>query len=154
MLNIHFSKYNIIITFAGFPSQNVTVTEEGLSIAGYLDYALLCTVTREQHLSSSSIISIQWLGPNGLISTGENFTVNNSEGSGSGYDTLDVLRDAFTTTYYVEQSANMVTSRLQFKHLLTSQAGEYTCRTFLSIPSTQILNYSVVEMFTVTVRRK
>ena len=119
---------------SGFPPQNVTVTDEGMSIAGYSDYSLLCTVNRNQHLSSSSMISIQWLGPDGLEVSEENqFIITSSEES-----TNDIV----------------VTSSLIFNSLLTSQAGEYTCRTSMTIPGTDVLNYTVDQTFIVSVKCK
>ena len=118
----------------GFPAQNVTVTDEGVSIAGYAGYTLLCTVTREQDLSSLTIISIQWFDPNGLEILGSDQAINISS----------------------EGSANdpIITSRLIFNSLLTSQAGEYTCRSSMTIPGTDIFNYTVDEAFTITVKCK
>ena len=48
----------------------------------------------------------------------------------------------------------IVTSRLIFNSLLTSQAGEYTCRTLMTIPGTEILNHTVDATFTVIVKCK
>ena len=62
-------------------------------------YILLCTTTREYQLSSSSTISVQWLGPDGLEISGRSFSITGSEGP-----TYDVI----------------VTSRLIFNSLLTS----------------------------------
>ena len=118
----------------GFPAQNVTVTNEGVSIAGYAGYSLLCTVTREQDLSSLTIISIEWFDPNGLEILGSDQAINISS----------------------EGSANdpIITSRLIFNSLLTSQAGEYTCRSSMTIPATDIFNYTVDEAFIITVKCK
>ena len=100
--------------------------------AGYAGYSLLCTVTREQDLSSLTTISIQWLDSSGLKISGGDQAINiSSEGSAN---------DA------------IVTSRLVFNSLLTSQAGEYTCRTSMTIPGTDIFNYTVNEAFTITVK--
>ena len=118
----------------GFPAQYVTVTDEGVPTAGYAGYSLLCTVTREQDLSSSTTISIQWLEPSGLEISGGDQAINiSSEGSAN-----DVT----------------VTSSLVFNSLLTSQAGEYTCRTSMTIPGTDIFNYTVDETFTIAVKCK
>ncbi len=111
----------------------VITEDEGVSIAGYAGYSLLCTVTREQDLSSLTSISIQWLDPGGLeISEDRTIIVNSSESA----------NDA------------IVTSRLIFNSLLTSQAGEYTCRTSMTIPGTDIFNYTVDEAFSITVKCK
>ena len=109
------------------------ITDEGVSTAGYPGYSLLCTVTREQDLSSLTTISIQWLDPSGLEISGDQAINVNSSGSAN-----DVI----------------VTSRLIFNSLLTSQAGEYTCRTSMSIPGTEIFNYTVDEVFPIKVKCK
>ena len=122
----------IILCYIDFPSQNVTLIEEGLSTAGYSNYTLLCTTTREQHLSSLTAISVQWLGPNGSEISGDKFNIV-TEGSENGA---------------------VLISRLIFNNLLTSQAGDYTCRTALTIPGTDILNYTVNATFTLAVKCK
>ena len=105
-----------------------------MSIAGYTGYSLLCTVTREQDLSSLTIISIDWFDPSGLEILGSDQAINiSSEGS---------TNDA------------TITSRLIFNSLLTSQAGEYTCRSLMTIPGTDIFNYTVDEAFTIAVKCK
>lgn len=121
------------LMLTGFPLQNVTVTDEGVSTAGYAGYSLLCNVTREQDLSSLTTISIQWLDPSGLEISGDQAINISSEGSAND---------------------DIVTSALVFNSLLTSQAGEYTCRTVMTIPGTDIFNYTVDEAFTVTVKCK
>ena len=121
------------LMLTGFPLQNVTVTDEGVSTAGYAGYSLLCTVTREPDLSSLTTISIQWLDPSGLEISGDQTINISSEGSAND---------------------DIVTSALVFDSLLTSQAGEYTCRTAMTIPGTDIFNYTVDEAFTVTVKCK
>ena len=132
-----FVSYNRISYYVwfitGFPPQNTTVTDEGVSIAGYSGYSLLCTAIRDQDLSSSTTISILWLDSNGLEVSGNQSTNMSSEGSANN---------------------DMVTNRLSFDSLLTSQAGEYTCKTAMTIPGTDILNYTVDETFIVTVKCK
>lgn len=119
---------------AGFSAQNVIITDEGVSTAGYPGYSLLCTVTREQDLSSLTTIFIQWLdSTSGLEISGDQAINVNSSGSAN---------DA------------IITSRLIFNSLLTSQAREYTCRTSMSIPGTEIFNYTVDEVFPITVKCK
>lgn len=75
----------------------------------------------------------------------------NGYGSGSGLsrDTEDV----FTITS-VQESKNVVTSRLLFNSLMTSQAGEYTCRTLLSIPNIDVFHHAVDQILTVVIECK
>ena len=47
----------------------------------------------------------------------------------------------------------VLTSRLTFNSLYTSQAGEYSCRTLLTIPGT-VDNHAIEEIFTVAVKCK
>ena len=111
--------------------QNVSIIEEGLSTAGHPGYMLLCTVLREQLLTSSTTLSLQWLDSEGLeiVSGGENFVIE--EGSPSGF---------------------ALTSTLAFTSLITSLAGEYVCRASMTIPCTEILNHTVDSLYTVTVK--
>ena len=68
-------KLDKLVCLADFPPQHVTISEEGISIAGYSSYTLLCTTTREHQLSSSSTISVQWLGSDGLEVSGRSFSI-------------------------------------------------------------------------------
>ncbi len=117
-----------------FPVQSVDpISTEGGSIAGFPGYTLICSTTKNRFLSTSATLAVQWLDLTGaVISAGNpNFTI-----SGVGPTTSTIL-----------------TSRLTFNHLYTSQAGEYTCRTLLTIPGT-VDNHNIDETFTVSVKRK
>ena len=107
---------------AGFPPQHVNITDEGDSISGYSGYTLICTITHEQDLSPLSTLSVQWLDPNGGIIDGDRFNISGTRGP---------------------STENMLTSRLTFHNLLTSQSGEYICRSLLTIPGTNVSNYAV-----------
>ena len=73
---------------------------------------------------------MQWLDPNGgAVADGVNFTI-----SGSGPTTNAVL-----------------TSRLTFNTLYTSQAGQYTCRTLQTIPGI-VTDHPEPVTFTVVVK--
>ena len=118
---------------ADFPPQTVTVTDEGVSTAGFSGYTLICNTNREQDLPSSSTLMVQWLGPDGnTITTGNGFTIIGTQGPSN-----DIT----------------LTSRLTFSNLLTSQAGLYTCRTLLTIPGTAV-DHTVEHNFAVTVKRE
>ena len=121
----------LIVYLAGFPTQDVdSIIAEGVSTAGYSGYTLICNVSKEPDLPPSSTLAVEWLDPNGsVINDGTNFTI-----SRSGPTTSTVL-----------------TSRLTFNNLYTSQAGEYTCRTFETIPNI-VTNHPVLMYFTVNVK--
>ena len=117
-----------------FPVQTVVpVTDEGSSIAGLSGYTLICNVGRNRFLSPSATLAVQWLDQNdAVISEGNpNFTV-----------------------YDVGPTTNTVlTSRLTFNSLYTSQAGGYSCRTLLTIPAI-VDNHTIDQTFTVSVKCK
>lgn len=116
----------------GFPPQNATVFHEGDFTAASSNYVLVCSVEREEDLSNTSTLAVEWLDPRGnVISDGSNFTIS----------------DAGPTTN------STLTSRLYFNSLYTSQAGNYTCRSLLTIPGTVTDNPFPVT-FTVNVKRK
>ena len=117
--------------FADFPPQLVSITDEGVSTAGYAGYTLVCTTNREEDLNPASTLTVQWLDPEGdMITSGGDFSISGTQGPSS-----DVS----------------ITSRLTFNSLTTSQAGLYTCRTFLTIPGT-VDNHKVEYNFTVAVK--
>ena len=80
----------------------VNVTTEGVTTAGET-LSLVCTVETEEGVSPGDI-SINWIGPNGTIPTGENIVIKNLSTTG-----------------------NVATGRLEFSPLRTSDSGEYTC---------------------------
>ena len=123
----------ILIFNTDFPTQFVDpITVEGTSIAGFSNYTLICNTRRESALQPSTTLAVQWLDPMGnVISNGANFTI-----TGSGPTTNSFL-----------------TSRLTFSRLYTSQAGEYTCRTFQTIPGT-VTNHTEEVSFTILVKRE
>ena len=122
---------HILYIVADFPPQLGTITYEGVSTAGYTGYTLVCSTNREVHLSQASTLSVQWVDPNGnVIISGDDFSISGTQGPSS-----DVI----------------ITSRLTFNSLTTSQAGLYICRTFLTIPGT-VVNYQVEYRFTVTIK--
>ena len=116
---------------SGFPTQDVDpITDEGVSTAGYSGYTLICNVSKEPDLPSSSTLAVEWLDTSGsVINDGTNFTI-----SGPGPTTNTVL-----------------TSRLTFNNLYTSEAGEYTCRTLQTIPGT-VTNHPELVYFPVNVK--
>ena len=76
-------------------------------------------------------MTVEWLGPNGSpISDDDRFNITGT-------------RDASTEL--------VLNSRLTFNNLMTSQAGPYMCRTWLTIPNI-VTNHTVVKNFTVTVK--
>ena len=125
----------IIIIFCAaidFPPQLVTVTDEGVSTAGYTDYTLVCTANRAADLNPLSTLTVQWLDSEGNeITNGDDFSISGTQ----------------------EPSSDVnITSRLTFNNILmTSQAGLYTCRTLLTIPGT-VDDHQVEDNFTVTVK--
>ena len=131
--NNHFSHTTqLLIILSGFPTQEVhPITTEGISTAGFSGYTLICNTSKESDLPSTSTLVVQWLDQRGNLinAAGVNFTV-----SGSGPTTDTVL-----------------TSRLTFNHLYTSQAGVYTCRTLLTIPGT-VSNHTELTSITVYVK--
>ena len=100
-----------------FPIQTVDpITTEGSSTAGLSGYTLICTASKNQFLSPLATLAVQWLDLNDAVisESNPNFTIS----------------DVGPTTRTV------LTSRLTFNSLFTSQAGVYTCRTLLTIPGT------------------
>ena len=122
---------NHFLLVIGFPTQFVyPIIAQGVSLAGFSGYTLICYTSRESDLPPTSTLAVQWLDPRGnIISAGENFTI-----SGTGPTSNDSL-----------------TSRLVFNSLYTSQAGEYTCRTLQTIPGT-VINHPELVTFTVPVK--
>ena len=118
---------------ADFLPQQVDLTDEGDSFVGYSGYALICTTTREQDMSPSSTLSVQWLDPDGRVVDGDSFSISGSQGPSN-----DIV----------------LTSRLSFNTLLTSHTGVYTCRSLLTIPGTDIYNHSMNETIFVSVKCK
>lgn len=125
--------YSLLDPFyvTGFPPQRVNLTDEGIPTAGYSGYTLICTTTREQDLSPLSTLSVQWLGPDGRVVDGDGFIINGIQGP---------------------SNTIMLTSRLTFVSLLPSQTGEYTCRSLLTIPDTEVTNHTVDATITVEVK--
>ena len=107
------------------------VTAEGSSTAGLSGYTLTCNTSKNQFLSSSATLAVQWLDLNGAIISEDNsnFTVSNNGPT----------------------SNTILTSRLTFNNFFTSQVGVYTCRTLLTIPGT-VDNHTIEETFSVSVR--
>ena len=116
---------------AGFPTQLVDdITDEGVSLAGFSGYTLICNTSREPDLPSETTLAVQWLDPRGnIISNGENLTISGAGPTNDG----------------------SLTSRLVFNSLYTSQAGEYTCRTLETIPGT-VTNHPELVTFPVQVK--
>ena len=114
-----------------FPPQIVTsLAADGNSTAGLPGYTLTCIVNRNILLSNSSILEVEWLGrDSSVISRGANFSISNSGPT---------------------NDAELI-SRLSFNNLFTSQAGQYTCRTLLTIPGT-VNRHLVEQIFTVHVK--
>ena len=105
------------------------ITDEGISMAGFSGYTLICNTSKEPLRPA---LAVQWLDPRGIvIVSGTNFTI-----SGSGPTTDTVL-----------------TSRLTFNNLYTSQAGQYTCQTLQTIPGI-VSNHPETVTFTVAVKCK
>ena len=115
----------------GFPTQMVDpITDKGISTAGFSGYTLICYCNKEPDLPPTSTLMVQWLDlSGGTVADGGNFTI-----SGSGPSTDIVL-----------------TSRLTFNSLYTSQAGQYTCKTLLTIPDI-VTNHPMSVTFTVAVK--
>ena len=89
-------------------------------------------MSKEPLLPPASTLAVQWLDPSGtVIVSGTNFTL-----SGSGPTMGTVL-----------------TSRLTFNNLYTSQAGQYTCRTLQTIPGI-VRDHLEPMTFTVFVKRE
>ena len=102
-----------------------------MSTAGYTGYALVCTTNREANLNPASTLAVQWLDSDGnMIISGDVFSISGTQGP------VDDVS---------------ITSRLTFNSLMTSQAGLYTCRTFLTIPGT-VVDHRVEHNVTVTVK--
>lgn len=121
-----------IILHSGFPVQDVDpIAAEGIPTAGYPGYTLICNVSREPQLTAT--LAVQWIDPSGniIIDNGTNFTVSGN----------DVTNDV------------VLTSRLTFTSLYTSQAGVYTCRTLQTIRNI-VSNHSVEMTYPVRVKCK
>lgn len=112
------------------------ITDEGLSIAGLSGYTLICSTSKNQFLSSSSTLAIQWLDTNDMVIT------RSREDS-----------SIFTVSSFGPTADTVLTSRLTFNSLYTSQAGMYTCRTLLTIPGT-VTNHTMEVKFLVSVKCK
>ena len=114
------------------PVQTVdSIAAEGNSIAGLFGYTLTCSTSKNQFLPPSAMLAVHWLDINdNVIKEGHpNFTVS----------------DIGPTTNTV------LTSKLTFNRLYASQAGEYKCRTLLTIPGI-VDNHTVDKTFTVAVK--
>ena len=59
----------------------------------------------------------------------------------------------FTLSDVGQTNSTVLTSKLTFNSLYTSQAGVYTCRTLLTIPET-VDNHTIDETVTVSVKCK
>lgn len=106
------------------------ITTEGISTAGFSGYTLICNTSKTSYLPSASTLAVEWLSPSGnVINSGTNFTI-----TGTGPTTNVVL-----------------TSRLTFNILLTSQAGVYTCRSLQTLPGV-IANHPTSVTFLVQVK--
>ena len=116
---------------AGFPTQLVNpITAEGISMAGFSGYTLICNTSREPDLPPSSTLAVQWFDPRGnVLTNGTMFTIL---GAGLTTDTILI-------------------SRLIFNTLYTSQIGVYTCRTLQTIPGT-VVNHPESLIFPVQVK--
>ena len=106
------------------------VTAEGVSTAGFSGYILICNISREPDLSSTSALAVQWLDPRGnIIRSGENFTI-----------------------YFIGPTTDVsLISGLVFNSLYTSQTGVYTCRSLLTIPGI-VRNHPELVTFPVQVK--
>lgn len=129
------AKFVYSFTTTGFPPQHVNITDEGISIAGSSGYTLICTISRELDLSSTSTLSVQWVDPDGSVVDGDqnSFSITGMQGPSN---------DA------------ILTSRLTFLNILTSQSGQYTCRSLLTVPGTSINNHPIDGSFLVEVNCK
>ena len=106
------------------------MSAEGTSVAEFSGYTLICNTSKEPDLLSISTLTVQWLDQRGSrIIDGVNFTISES---GPTTDTV-------------------LTSRLIFNNLYTSQAGVYTCKALLTIPGT-INSHPELMQFTVYVK--
>ena len=106
------------------------MSAEGTSIAGVSGFTLTCNTRKEPDLLATSTLTVQWLDQRGSrIRDGVNFTISES---GPTTDTV-------------------LTSRLIFNTIYTSQAGVYTCKALLTIPGT-INNHPELMQFTVHVK--
>ena len=123
--------YIISLLFAGFPNQDVDpITDEGISTAGFFGYTLICSTRKEPDLPTTTTLAVQWLNPRGnFVTNGTNFTIHETG------PTTDIV----------------LTSRLTFNDLYTSQAGVYTCRTLQTIPGT-VTNHPEPVTFSVQVK--
>jgi hypothetical protein len=84
-------------------------------------------------MSPSATLSLQWLDSDDKIIDGEKFSISGIQGP---------------------SNKVMLTSRLLFDRLLTSHTGVYKCVSFLTIPGTDVYNYSVNETIRVSVESK
>ena len=117
-----------------FPVQTVDrISVEGSSIAGVAGYNLICNTSKNQFLSPLAILAVQWLNVNDNVIK-------------EGHADVTVSDIGPTTN-------SVLTSKLTFNCLYTSQAGEYKCRSLLTIPGT-VDNHAVDETFTVAVTCK
>ena len=128
---IYIRRHALLFCIVDFPRQIIaSITADGSSTAGHHGYTLTCVVNRNIWLSNLSTLEVEWIGTDSnVISHGANFSVFSSG------PTNDVE----------------LTSRLTFNSLFTSQAGEYTCRTLLTIPGT-VNRHLVEQAFTVQVK--
>ena len=114
---------------ADFPPQSASITDEGDPAAGSSNYILVCFIERRD-LSNSSTLAIQWLDHHGNeLINGANSTISD----------------------FGPTNDSVLTSKLKFNNLFTSQAGNYTCKSLLTIPGT-VTNYPYLVTFTVKVK--
>jgi len=78
------------------------------------DYSLDCNINRAAIVSSSTVLEVIWVHPNGTVIHPDNPALN--------------ISSPITTTM------ETLTSRLTFLRLRTSQVGMYTCVVKMTIP--------------------
>ena len=120
--------------YADFPPQRVSVSpvEVGVPTAGDM-YTLECNISRAVTLSNSTLLEVVWLDPNNrTISSNPNFTI---------------VGDTNTT-------ATFLTSQLTFSRLTTSQGGNYTCSSNMTIPGVVATDHPVPSTISVRVISK
>ena len=120
--------------YVDFPPQRVSVSpvEVGVPTAGD-SHTLECNISRAVTLSNSTLLEVVWLDPNNrTISSTSNFTV---------------MGDTSTT-------ATILTSNLTFSRLRTSQGGNYTCSSNMTIPGGVATDHPVPSTISVRVISK
>ena len=99
----------------------MTVTTEGVSTAGEI-FSLVCTVETVEGVSPENMF-ITWIGPNGIIPTGDNIMIGN-----------------------ISTEGRMAMGWLMFSPLLTSDRGQYNCTGGISNVGTNVSNVSSVKI--------